>query len=144
MDVSFAFLCDYADNAAKLTAVGIGFDTIYAAKTPARHPLFFAVAAIRFSRVEAGRKRFRVHVTDADGKDIAPPLDTTMDVQPPPEGYLHRTQRIALALHGAEFPRYGDYQVSWLVDGFELVTIPLRVAPPPPGMASSQVSQDPP
>ncbi len=131
MEVSFAFLCDYADQTAKLTAIGIGFDTIYAPKVPATHPVFFAVIALRFSVVEVGQKKLGVRIIDADGKGIVPALDTTISVERPAEGYTHGTQRIALGLHGITFPDYGDYSVSWLLDGNEVAQVPLKVAPPP-------------
>ncbi len=132
MEVNFAFLCDYADQSGgKMSAIGIGFDTIYAAKVPATHPLFFSVISIKFSATEAGSKQVGMHLIDEDGKSVVPPLDTTIKVGPPPTGFLYRNQRIALAMHGITFPRYGDYAVSWLVGGQEIKTIPLKVAPPP-------------
>ena len=131
MDVDFAFLCDYADNSGKLSAFGIGIDTIYAATVPAVHPLLYAVIALRFSTVEVGQKRLGVRIIDADGKPMVPPLDATINVAPPSHGYTYRIQRIALALHRVRFPGYGDYSVSWLVDGQEVKSTPLKVAPPP-------------
>ena len=132
MEVNFAFLCDYADQSGtKMAAIGIGFDTIYAVKVPATHPLFYSVISIKFSATEAGPKRVGMHLIDEDGNSIVPPLDTTINVNPPPPGFLYRNQRIALAMHGVTFPRYGDYTVSWLVDGQEIKTVPLKVAQPP-------------
>ncbi len=132
MEVSYAFLCDYADQSTKLSAIGIGFDTIYAQSVPARHPVFFAVIALRFTVVEEGAKKLAIRLIDADGKDLIPSLETTINVPRPPEGYLHSNQRIALAMHGVELPRYGDYSLRWLVDGTEVQQVPLRVAPAPP------------
>lgn len=131
LEVDFAFLCDYADNIGKLAAFGIGIDTIYAAKVPAVHPLLYAVAALRFSSVEMGQKQLGVRVIDADGVNVIPPIDAPMNVEAPRLGYTYRVQRIALALHGIGFPRYGDYSVRWLVDGNEVKSVPLRVAPSP-------------
>jgi len=112
-------------------ALGIGFDTIYAAKVPTPHPVFFAVISIKFSATEAGPKQVGMHLIDEDGKDVVPPMETTINVASPPPGFLHRNQRIALAMYGITFPRYGDYTISWLVGGQEIKNIPLRVAPPP-------------
>ena len=132
MEVSFAFLCDYADQSGgKMTAVGIGFDTIYAVNVPATHPLFFPVIGIKFSSTEIGQKRIGMRLIDEDGNNIIPPIDTTLNVAQPPPGFLFRTQRIVLAMHGVIFPKYGDYMVSWLVDGQEIKTVQLKVAPPP-------------
>ncbi len=132
MEVNFAFLCDYADRSGgKITAVGIGFDTIYAVNIPARRPLFFSVISIKFSATEAGPKQVGMHIIDADGKNVLPPLDTTINVGPPAPGLLYSNQQIALAMHGVTFPHYGDYTVSWLVGGQEIKAIPLKVASPP-------------
>ncbi len=131
MELAFAFLCDYADQTGgKLTAIGIGFDTIYARNVPATHQLFFAVAGFRFSQVEVGAKQLGVRIIDADGNNIVPPLDTTINVPPPPPGYNTRTHRIALALHRVVFPNFGDYSVSWLLAGQEVARTPLKIAPP--------------
>ena len=132
MEVNFAFLCDYADQSGgKISAIGVGFDTIYAGNVPAKHPLFFSVISIKFSTTEAGPKRVGMHLIDADGNNVVPPLDTTINVGSPPPGFLYRNQQIALAMHGVTFPHYGDYTVSWLVDGQEIKVVPLRVAQPP-------------
>ncbi len=131
MDVAFAFICDYAENSSKLTAVGIGFDTIYAQEVPLSHPTFFVVAAFRFKAVEAGSKTVEVHIVDADGGDVVPALRTQVEIVRPQPGYTHRTHRIALGLHGVTFPAYGDYEVSWLIDSHESAVIPLKIAPPP-------------
>lgn len=132
MEVNFAFLCDYADQSGgKISAIGVGFDTIYAAKVPATHPLFYSIISIRFSSTETGLKRVGMHLIDEDGKDIVPPLDTTINVASPPSGFLYRNQQIALAMYRVNFPHHGDYTVSWLVDNREIKAIPLKVAPPP-------------
>lgn len=133
MEVNFAFLCDYADQSgAKMGALGIGFDTIYAAQVPAMHPLFFTVISIKFGATEVGSKEVRMHLIDEDGNDVVPPLQATINVASPPPGFLYRNQRIALAMHSVTFPRYGDYTISWVLGGQEIKNIPLKVAPPPP------------
>ncbi|MBA7676899.1 hypothetical protein ES703_85144 [subsurface metagenome] len=132
MEVNFAFLCDYADQSGgKMSAIGLGFDTIYAVNVPVRHSLFFSVISIKFSATEAGPKRVGMHLIDEDGNNIVPPLDTTINVSSPAPGFLYRNQQIALAMHGITFPRYGDYTVSWLVGGQEIKVVPLKVAQPP-------------
>jgi len=136
MEVNFAFLCDYADQSGgKMTAIGIGFDTIYAAKMPAAHPLFFSVISMKFSTTEVGQKRIGMRLIDQDGQNVIPPMDTTVNVLPPPSGFLYRTQRIALALQGVTFQKYGDYSISWLLDGQELKSVNLKVTAPRQQMA---------
>ena len=132
MEVNFAFLCDYADQSgAKMTAIGIGFDTIFAARVPAIHPVFFAVISLKFSSTEVGQKRIGMRLIDDDGKNVIPPMDMTLNISPPPPGFLYRTHRIALAMQGLKFEKYGDYTVSWLVEGQEVKTVGLKVAEPP-------------
>jgi len=46
MNVEYAFLCDYAEAGNKLTAVGIGVDSIYADAVPAVHPQIFTVMGL--------------------------------------------------------------------------------------------------
>ena len=76
MEVNFSFLCDYADNSGgKLTAVGIGFDTIYTRTVPATHPMLYAVAGLQFSSVETGSKQIGIRIVDADGNEIAPAVN---------------------------------------------------------------------
>ena len=72
-----------------------------------------------------------IRIIDADGNNVIPPIDATIKVESPLPGYLYRVQRIALALHGVKFSMYGDHSVSWLVDGTEVKSVPLKVAPPP-------------
>ena len=132
MEVNFAFLCDYADQSGrKMSAIGIGFDTIYAVKVPAKHPLFFSVISIKFSSTEAGPKSVGMHLIDEDGKDIVAPLDAKINVESPPAGFLYKSQQIAIAMHGVTFPRYGDYIISWVIGGQEIKVVPLKVAQPP-------------
>jgi hypothetical protein len=132
MEVNFAFLCDYADQSSpKMSAIGIGFDTIYAVKVPAVHPVFFAVISLKFSTTEVGQKRIGMRLIDEDGQNIIPPMDMTINVPPAPPGSLYRSQRIALAMQGVKFEKYGDYTISWLVEGQEVKTVDLKVTEPP-------------
>jgi hypothetical protein len=137
MEVNFAFLCDYADQSGgKMTAIGIGFDTIYATKVPALHPLFFSVISLKFSSTEIGQKRIGMRLIDEDGQNVIPPMDTVINVLPPPPGFLYRTQRLALAMQGVTFQKYGNHSVSWLLDGQEIKTVNLKVTAPRQPMAN--------
>ncbi len=132
MEVNFAFLCDYASQSGgKMTAVGIGINTIYAAKVPHKHPLFFSVLNIKHSSTEIGPKQVGMHLIDEDGNPVIPPLDATINVSSPPTGLVYTNQNIVLQMRDVVFPDYGDYTVSWLLGGQEIKTVPLRVASPP-------------
>lgn len=131
MNVEYAFLCDYADATTKLTAVGIGMDTIYAQSVPAIHSQMYAVLVIRFTANEAGRaKEYQMRVQDADGADIIPPLIDSVQIPSAPKGALSLTHSFVNGLYGTTFENYNSYQVSWLIDGTEVQTIPFQVVPP--------------
>ena len=132
MNVEYAFLCDYANSSNKLTAVGIGIDSIYAEILPAIHPQLFVVLALKFTASETGRRRaFEVHLQDADAKDIIPPPAGNLDIPAPAEGMSYRTHRIVTGLYSLKLERFGDYQVSWLIDGNEVHALHFRVTQKP-------------
>ena len=133
MNVEYAFLCDYADSGNKLTAVGIGIDSVHVADVPVVHSQMFAVLALRFTLNETQRtKAFEMHVQDADAKDIIPPLSGQMNIPAPADGMSYRTHRIVSGLYGMKLERVGDYQVSWLIDGIEVHAVHFRVVKRPP------------
>ena len=133
MNVEYAFLCDYAEPGNKLTAVGIGIDSVYAASLPASHAQLFAVLALKFTPNETQRTRaFEMHLQDADAKDLIPPITGNLDIPAPAEGMTYRTSRIVNGLYGVPLQKYGDYQVSWLIDGTEVHALHFRVTPAPP------------
>ncbi len=130
MNTDFAFICDYAEVTKKINALGIGFDTIFAPKIPCRHPHFFLVIQLRASVVEAGEKNLEVHLIDEDGNDIMPTLRGKFIVQKPISG-TESIGRIAMGFNNVEFPRYGSYSLHAVIEGQEMVHVPLKISPPP-------------
>ena len=130
MIIDFAFICDYAEVTGKINALGIGFDTIFAPKMPCRHPSFFLVLQLRANVVEAGEKTLEVHLIDEDGKDTIPTVGGKFSI-PKPVGGTESVGRIAMQFHNVEFPRYGSYSLHAVVEGHEMVRVPLKVSPPP-------------
>jgi hypothetical protein len=128
--VDFAFICDYAEVRGKIYALGIGFDTIFAAKVPAKHPSFCLVMQLRANIVEAGEKNLKVSLIDEDGNNIIPDINGKFNIQKPREGVENKA-RIALNIGNVEFPKYGSYSIHAVIDGNEIVSIPLKVSPPP-------------
>jgi len=128
--VDFAFVCDYAEATAKINALGIGFDTIHAREIPCRHRSFFLVIQLRTNVVEAGEKNLEVHLIDADGTDIIPTLRGKFTILKPVSG-TESVGRIAMEFNNVEFPRYGSYSLHAVIEGHEMVSVPLKVAPPP-------------
>ena len=131
MKIDFAFICDYAEAREKINALGIGFDRIYAKNVPVKHPHFSVVVQLKFNRTEAGTKDVRVHLTDADGTDVIPPIKGNIVVNAPPTGILEGTTRMVMEFAGVEFKNYGDYAVRVNIATQEVVSIPISIAPPP-------------
>ena len=130
MLVDFAFICDYAEVTAKINALGIGFDTIFAANVPARHPSFFLVVQLRANVVEAGEKNLTISLIDEDGKNIIPDISSKFTISKPREG-TESLARLALQFGMVQFPKYGYYSVHAVIDGHQMINIPLKVSPPP-------------
>lgn len=130
MKIDFAFICDYAEVAGKISALGIGFDTIYAPQMPCKHPSFFLVVQLRANVVEAGEKTLEVHLIDEDGKDIISVVRGKFNI-PRPAGGTESIGRIAMQFHNVEFPRYGSYSLHAVIERLDVVDIPLKVNPPP-------------
>ena len=131
MDIDFAFICDYAELGAKINALGIGFDTIYAREVPATHPHFYLVAQIRASVAEVGDKAIEIRLIDADGADVIPPISGTFNIPRPPPATTESLGRIVVAFNSVPFPRYTQYSLHVVIQGREMVRIPLRVMQPP-------------
>jgi hypothetical protein len=131
VQVDFAFICDYAEATNKVNALGIGFDTIMAGQVPVRHPNFFLVMQLRANLVEAGEKNFEIALIDDEGREVLPPLKGKINIPRPPSG-TESTGRLSMRFDNVEFPRYGSYSLHVVVEGHEMVRIPLRVLPAPP------------
>lgn len=143
MEIDFAFICDYADVSNKIHALGIGFDTIYARQTPVKHPIFFLVAQLKASVAEAGPKDIELRVIDADGADLIPPMKSKLDI-PAGRGVTETHGRLCMAFNNLEFPRFGVYSIHLVIQGREMVRIPLRIAEaPPPGLGRRRLLSHP-
>ena len=130
MNLDFAFICDYAEVLGKINALGIGFDTIYASKVPAKHPLFSLVLQLRASPTESGERNLKISLINDDGKELMPPLSGKIEVRKPESG-LENIHRIAVAIRDVEFPKYGNYSLRTVIDGKELSSINIKIMPSP-------------
>jgi len=131
MHTDYIFICDYAEARDKVNALGIGFDTIFAPKVPARHPHFYVVIQLRFSIAEVGSKDVKAYLINADGVDVIPPITGKLEVGPPRPGSLDNIVRLTMGFGNVEFKEYGSYSVKVSVAGQEVASIPLRVTEPP-------------
>jgi hypothetical protein len=130
MNLDFAFICDYAEAAAKLNALGIGFDTIFAAQLPARHLHFSLVLQLRASITEVGQKKLTVSLIDEDGKDVIPAIEGQFGIARPETG-AYSIGRFVVEFGNVEFQHYGSYAVHVVIEGTEITSLPFRVTPPP-------------
>jgi len=131
MDVEFAFICDYAEVAGKINALGVGFDRVNAPKLPARHPHFHVVAQLRFSLTEVGSKDMTVNLIDADGENVVPTIQGSLEVAKPQAGSLYAKGRVNIGFGNVEFKKYGEHSVRVTIQGREVISIPFDVAQPP-------------
>lgn len=130
MRVDFAFVCDYADaGGPKISALGIGFDTIYAQTVPWVQSQFFFVAQLSASVAEVGQKELAIKLIDADGAEVAE-IHGSFPIAQPVAG-AEAKARIAVQFAGVVFPRYGSYGLHLVVGGNELHTVALSVTSPP-------------
>ncbi|MCY3693824.1 MAG: hypothetical protein OXP37_09565 [Chloroflexota bacterium] len=129
MDIDFAFLCDHAEKAGKVSALGIGFDTIYAAELPQRHHRLCVVARFRAHKTEAGRKRVQFDIIDADGGELVS-IKGAIEI-PEPTTKLETAQTLILNFDDLEIQRYGPHSVHILVEGIEMKRIGFSVLVPP-------------
>ena len=137
MKVDFAFICDYADAMGKINALGIGFDTIFASKIPFKHPIFCFVMQLRASSSEAGARKLEVHLMGWNGRDIIPVIGKDIRITRPITG-AESVAKVALHFRNVEFPHYGSFSVSAVLDGNEIASIPLNVNIPPKPLPGSQ------
>jgi hypothetical protein len=136
MHTEFAFVCDAAEATTKINALGIGFDTVYAAQIPVRHPHFSLVLQLRASPAETGQKKIAVSLVDEDGKDVITPIQGQFSI-PRTEGRAYGIGRFVMEFNSVEFKNYGTYTLAVTVEGMEVASIPFRVLQPPKSLPSA-------
>ncbi len=130
MESLYAFICDYAQSTGnKVSALGVGFDTIYAPTVPTTHRQFFLVAKLSADAAEAGMKNVTINIIDADGNDIIPAVVGQLNI-PRPSGPT-TTANLLIGFDNVLFNDYGDYSIHMVLDGHTLVRIPMSIAKPP-------------
>jgi hypothetical protein len=150
MDVDFAFVCDYADANGKVNALGIGFDTIFAASAPTIAN-FYIVVQLHMDPAEARSLTVRLRLADDEDRNVAPPLELTGEqldsglkteiVTEPPPGES-ASIRIITGVR-SPIPRFGQYFVRVSAQGDEIVKIPFRLAPLPAGVPGERPQPSP-
>ena len=79
---------------------------------------------------EAGEKNLEVGLIDEDGGEVIPKLKGKFAIPEQGPG-SERIGRIALAFNNVEFPKYGSYSLHAVIEGHEMVRVPVRVTPHP-------------
>jgi hypothetical protein len=139
LNIDFAFICDYANAAGKLCAIGIGFDTIFTPVVPYRHTHFSVVLQLRASQEEAGQKKIQINLIDDDGMEVIKPIDGNFGI-PKSEGPAPSIGRFVMEFGSVEFNKYGNYCVRIRIEDTEAASLYFRVATPPEG--STQTNPD--
>lgn len=132
MHIRFAFLCDYAQESGngKVSALGIGIDHFGVTNLAQPVPPFCLVLNIEGNRSEAGQKHIKIHLMDSDGKDLGPPLEGKINLPVPQQG-IKTGAGMVVSYNGVIFPSYGTYSISVVLDGHELVNLPITVLEAP-------------
>ena len=123
--------CDYAaDYAGKLTVVGI-FDSLGAPQVPVLHPQLSVVAKLRFDDTEAGPKKVRFTLTDADGRDVLQPIEMPIVAPATPPETSSSVVNLVMSISAVKFERLGEHSLDLFVDGVPVASTPLFLRPAP-------------
>jgi hypothetical protein len=126
MKIELFTLSDFAaDYGGKLSVVGV-FDTLFARQAPVVHPAWSIAVKIRFEKIEEGKKKIRLSISDADGKTVLPPLEMSVDANTPPNQHTGTFQIVA-NIGGVKFDQFGEYSIDLAIDGRHEASIPLFV-----------------
>lgn len=138
MNVDVFVLCDAAtEQQGKLNILGI-FDTLVVRQLPFVLPHCAVAVRVRFTRIEQGAHRVRIHLMDEDGGLVVQPIEGGVQVAFR-EGDTTATVNMVLNFQGLRFERPGEFALELAVDGRQEASFPLYVrqtpessdAPPP-------------
>ena len=117
MELQLALVCDHAKTTddGKLDVHGI-FNDLYAPAFPALQDHMVLVLALEWSRSDSGRYRFRVELTDPDGKPTLS-VEGHTDVDSRPEDRPPARTRLMLPLEKVVFPKPGAYKFKVQLKG---------------------------
>ena len=131
MNLEYAFFCEdiESDTDNTVTVTGI-FSSIAVPAFPYTASRLVAALCLRFSLTETYESKIlEMHLLDSDGQAvITPRRREPVQIPAPDADRLSRTMLFAHDIRGVRFVRPGDYQLSWLVNGIEAHSLPLRVS----------------
>jgi hypothetical protein len=127
MKIELFVLCDAAtEYHGKLNILGT-FDAIWSKKIPVVHPMCAIALRMRFSRIEEGQHKVRINIVNEDGKAIAPPFETNVNIQFRDSFPTSIATNMILNLQGLKFENYGEYSIDLAIDGRHEASLPLYV-----------------
>lgn len=126
MDIQVATLCDSAaDYNGKLCVLG-AFDTIFAKSLPVVHPQCAIALRLCFKPDDDKKFKLRISLIDADGSDVMPAFEPTIEIKIPPDAYF-MTRNLVMNLQRLTFKETGQFSVDVSCAGEMLRRVPLRV-----------------
>ena len=139
IDLMFSFLCDAAvDSNGKLTAVGVGLDTLSAEQIPFQHQRLCLVTSFRYEAEDAGQRNLRLQIVEADGRDLVPQQEEAFPFPVPREPKA--SARFMHEFNGLQFNAWGTHEFRIFLDEEQVVAVPLNVVQAlesvPPGSGS--------
>lgn len=124
-------LCDAAAISSERKLIVHGaFDNIYAAEAPFSYPACAIAIRLRCDITDEGKHTLTLKIVNSDGKDLLNPLQGGLEIQAPPADLRTFCVDHIVNLRGLAIPAYDEYEISLLVDGQILGTIPFTVNKP--------------
>lgn len=123
---TFAFLCDAAvESGGKLTAVGVGIDTLGSKEIPFQHPRIALVLGFHYGAEDAGERTLRLKIVDADGHDLVPRQEGSISFLTP--SGPKATARFLTEFNGLQFNNWGTHEFRVFLDEEQVAAVPLNV-----------------
>ena len=126
IDLTLAFLCDAAvESSGKLTAVGVGIDTLASPEVPFQHPRLALVVGFHYEAEDAGERTLKLRIVEADGRDLVPIQQGPIHFLTPDEPKA--TARFVSEFNGLQFNSWGTHEFRIFLDEEHVAAVPLNV-----------------
>ena len=134
MKCHLAALCDAANTTpeGKINLLG-EFDTLWSPQAPVVWPLMTFIAKLKFGEVDVGRHTISLRVLDEDMHIIAVPIEGQGELGGLESPGIENGWPLILSIVNAQFPEFGTYLFQLVLDGNELISVPLHVRERPAG-----------
>jgi len=125
-------LCDNAALTTERKLIVHGaFDNIYSPQTPFAYPACSIAIRLRCDLTDEGNHTLSLRFLNSDGQDLLNPLQGGLEVRTPPADVRTFCVDHIINLRQLQIPAYDEYEITLLVDGEVLGSIPFTVNPPP-------------